>query len=138
MNPTPKRKVARWNRAGGTNFPKKLEPRLPQMRFVPQIFLESVARAVNTCRRQHENFSTSIQRRKRGKRTAYIARLTYYDKTGKRKGGAKSAPPRWDAKRELQDLIDQHVAGGSEVLEARNIRWRASQAALDFLRRRLL
>jgi hypothetical protein len=32
-----------------------------------------------------KNFSTSIQRRKRGKRTEYIARLTYYDKAGKRK-----------------------------------------------------
>ena len=26
------------------------------MRFVPQLFLESVARAVNMCRRQHEKF----------------------------------------------------------------------------------
>ena len=62
-----------------------------------------------------KNFSTSIQRRKRGKRTEYLARLTYYDKTGKRKGVSKSAPTHWDAKRELQDLIDQHVAGGAEV-----------------------
>lgn len=38
-----------------------------------------------------KNFSTSIQRKKRGKRTEYIARLTYYDKTGKRKGVSKSA-----------------------------------------------
>ena len=38
-----------------------------------------------------KNFSTSIQRRKRGKRTEYLARLTYYDKTGKRKGVSKSA-----------------------------------------------
>ena len=68
-----------------------------------------------------KNFSTSIQRRKRGKPTAYFARLTYYDKTGKRKGVSKSAATHWEAKRELQDLIDQHVAGGSEVLEARNM-----------------
>ena len=67
------------------------------------------------------NFSTSIQRKKRGKRTEYIARLTYYDKTGKRKGVSKSAPTHGDAKRELQDLIDQHVAGGAEVLEARKM-----------------
>ena len=30
-----------------------------------------------------------------------------------------------DAKRELQDLIDQHVAGGSEVLDARNMTFAA-------------
>jgi len=62
-----------------------------------------------------KNFPTSIQRRKRGIRTEYIARLTYYDKTGKRKGVSKSAATRSDAKKELQDLVDQHVAGGSEV-----------------------
>ena len=72
-----------------------------------------------------KNFSTSIQRRKRGKRTEYFARLTYYDKTGKRKGVSKSAATHFDAKRELQDLIDQHVAGGSEVLEARNMTFAA-------------
>jgi hypothetical protein len=33
-----------------------------------------------------KHFPTSIQRRRRGKRTEYFARLTYYDKTGKRKG----------------------------------------------------
>ena len=68
-----------------------------------------------------KNFSTSIQRRKRGKRTEYFARLTYYDQIGKRKGVSRSAATHWEAKRELQDLIDQHVAGGSEVLEARNM-----------------
>ena len=68
-----------------------------------------------------KNFSTSIQRRKRCKRTEYFARLTYYDKTRKRKGVSKSAATHWRAKRELQNLIDQHVAGGSEVLEARNM-----------------
>jgi integrase len=72
-----------------------------------------------------KNFSTSIQRRKRGKRTEYFARLTYYDKTGKRKGVSKSAATHWQAKRELQDLIDQHEAGGSEVLEARNMTFAA-------------
>ncbi len=41
-----------------------------------------------------KNFSTSIQRKKRGKRTEYIARLTYYDKTGKRKGVSKVQPGR--------------------------------------------
>src|SRR6185503_18854133 len=41
-----------------------------------------------------KNFSSSIQRRKRGTRTEYIARLTYYDKTGKRKGVSKSAATR--------------------------------------------
>jgi hypothetical protein len=68
-----------------------------------------------------KNFSTSIQRRKRGKRTEYIARLTYYDKIGKRKGVSKSAATHWDAKRELQDLIGRHVAGGPEILDARNM-----------------
>jgi integrase len=72
-----------------------------------------------------KNFSTSIQRKKRGKRTEYIARLTYYDKTGKRKGVSKSAATHSDAKRELQDLIDQHESGGSEVLEARNMTFAA-------------
>lgn len=72
-----------------------------------------------------KNFSTSIQRRKRGKRTEYYARLTYYDQTGKRKGVSKSAATHWEAKKELQDLIDQHVAGGSEVLEARNMTFAA-------------
>jgi len=72
-----------------------------------------------------KNFSTSIQRRKRGKRTAYFARLTYYDKTGKRKGVSKSAATHWEAKRELQNLIDQHVAGGSDVLEARHMTFAA-------------
>ena len=72
-----------------------------------------------------KNYSTSIQRRKRGTRTEYIARLTYYDKTGKRKGVSKSAPTHWKAKRDLQDLIDQHVAGGAEVLEARNMTFAA-------------
>jgi integrase len=72
-----------------------------------------------------KNFSTSIQRRKRGKRTEYLARLTYYDKTGNRKGVSKSAATHLDAKRELQDLIDQHVAGGAEVLEARNMTFAA-------------
>ena len=66
-----------------------------------------------------KNFSTSIQRR-RGKRTEYIPTLTYYDKTGKRKGVSKNPATHWDAKRELQDLIDQHVSRGAEVLEARN------------------
>ena len=36
-----------------------------------------------------KNFPTSIQRWKRGQRTEYNARLTYYDKTGKRKGVSK-------------------------------------------------
>ena len=72
-----------------------------------------------------KNFSSSIQRRKRGTRTEYIARLTYYDKTGKRKGVSKSATTHWEAKRELQDLIDQHVAGGPDVLEARNMTFAA-------------
>jgi hypothetical protein len=45
-----------------------------------------------------KNFSTSIQRKKRGKRTEYIARLTYYDKTGKRKGVSISAAFHWDAR----------------------------------------
>lgn len=40
----------------------------------------------------------------------YLARLTYYDKTGKRKGVSKSAPTHWDANRELQDLIDESRA----------------------------
>lgn len=75
-----------------------------------------------------KNFSTSIQRKKRGKRTEYIARLTYYDKTGKRKGVSKSAATHSDAKRELQDLIDQHVARGAEVLEARNMTFAALAA----------
>lgn len=75
-----------------------------------------------------KNYSSSIQRRKRGTRTEYIARLTYYDKTGKRKGVSKSAATHWDAKRELQDLIDQHVAGGAEVLEARNMTFAAAAA----------
>jgi hypothetical protein len=72
-----------------------------------------------------KNFSTSIQRRKRGTRTEYYARLTYYDQTGKRKGVSKSAATLCDAKRELQGLIDQHEAGGSEVLEARNMTFAA-------------
>src|ERR1044072_3922804 len=72
-----------------------------------------------------KNFSSSIQRRKRGKRTEYLARLTYYDKTGKRKGVSKSAATHWDAKRDLQYLIDQHVTGGAEVLEARNMTFAA-------------
>jgi hypothetical protein len=72
-----------------------------------------------------KNFSSSIQRRKRGTRTEYIARLTYYDKTGKRKGVSKSTSTHCDAKRELQDLINQHVAGGSEVLGARNMTFSA-------------
>jgi integrase len=75
-----------------------------------------------------KNLSTSIQRRKRGKRTEYIARLTYYDKAGKRKGVSKSAPTSGDAKRELQDLIDQHIEGGSKTLDARNMTF-ASLAA---------
>jgi hypothetical protein len=53
-----------------------------------------------------KNFSTSIQRKKRGKRTEFTARLTYYDKTGKRKGVSKSATTHWEAKKELQNLID--------------------------------
>src|ERR1051325_3267849 len=72
-----------------------------------------------------KNFSTSIQRRKRDKRTEDYARLTYYDPTRKRKGVSKSAATHWEAKRELQELIDQHVAGGSEVLEARNMTFAA-------------
>lgn len=72
-----------------------------------------------------KNFSTSIQRRRRGKRMVYFARLTYYDKTGNRKGVSKSAATHWEAKRKLQDLIDQHVAGGSDVLEARNLNFAA-------------
>lgn len=95
------------------------------MWFVPQFFLESVARAVNTCRRQHEKFLDQHSTRKRAKRTEYLARLTYDDKTGKRKGVSKSAPTHWEAKRELQDLIDQHVAGGPDVLEARNMTFAA-------------
>ena len=65
--------------------------------------------------------STSIQRRKRGKPTEYIARLTYYDKTGKRQVISKSAPTSGDAKRELQELINRHVEGGAEVLDSRQL-----------------
>ena len=43
------------------------------------------------------------------------------NKTAKRKGVSKSAATHYDAKRKLQDLIDQHEAGGSEVLEARDM-----------------
>ena len=50
-----------------------------------------------------KNFSSSIQRPKPGTRTEYIARLTYYDKTGKRKDVSKSAVTHWDARKELQD-----------------------------------
>jgi len=39
-----------------------------------------------------KNFSSSIQRRKHGMRTEYIARLTYSDKTEKRKGVPKGHP----------------------------------------------
>ena len=72
-----------------------------------------------------KNFSTSIQRKKRGKRTEFIARLTYYDKTGKRKGVSKSAATHWEAKGKLQDLIYQNMAGGSDVLEDRNMTFEA-------------
>jgi hypothetical protein len=72
-----------------------------------------------------KNFSSSVQRRKRGKRTEYIARLTYYDKTGKRKGVSKTAATAADAKRELQGLIDQHVEGGCELLDARTMTFAA-------------
>ena len=78
-----------------------------------------------------KNFSTSIQRSKRGKRTECFARLTYYDKTGKRKGVSKSAPTHWDAKRALQNLIDQHEAGGSDVLDARNMTFCRTRRALQ-------
>ena len=59
-----------------------------------------------------KNFSSSIQRRKRGTRTEYIARLTYYDKTGKRKGVARVPPltgrsqPLWSGE-QLVDLSFQ-------------------------------
>src|SRR5688500_10008308 len=36
---TPKRKVARWNRAGGTIFQRKLAPRLHSNPICPAIFL---------------------------------------------------------------------------------------------------
>jgi hypothetical protein len=42
VNPTPKRKVARWNRAGGTTFATEIEPRIIGQRnqektiFVPR------------------------------------------------------------------------------------------------------
>ena len=94
-------------------------------RFVPQFFLESVARAVNTYRRQHEKLLEQHSTSEARYPHEYIARLTYYDKTGKRKGVSKSAATHWDAKRQLQDLIDQHVAGGAEVLEARNMTFAA-------------
>ena len=45
------------------------------MRFVPQFFLESVARAVNMCRRQHEEFCRSAF----NERSAVSARSTSPD-----------------------------------------------------------
>jgi|SRR5215213_6797668 len=51
-----------------------------------------------------KNFSTSIQRRKRGFQECRHSLAT---------------------KTELQDLIDQHVAGGADVLKARNMTFAA-------------
>jgi len=59
------------------------------------------------------------------KRTEYTARLTYYDKTGKRKRVSKSAATPGDGKRELQELIDQHEQGGSEILDSRDMTFAA-------------
>ena len=87
--------------------------------------MESVARAVNTCQRRHEKFLDQHSAKEAREAHGVFARLTYYDKTGKRKGVSKSAATHSDAKRELQDLIGQHVAGGSDVLEARNMTFAA-------------
>jgi hypothetical protein len=67
------------------------------------------------------DYSSSIQRRKRGKRTEYIARLNYYDRGGKRRSVSRSTANPGDAKLQLQDLITKHVHGGAELLEARTM-----------------
>lgn len=71
------------------------------------------------------DYSTSIQRRKRANRTEYIARLSYYDKVGYRKGVSRSAANPGDAKRQLQELIAKHVQGGADLLDARNMTFAA-------------
>ncbi|MEK6282755.1 MAG: hypothetical protein AABN95_20540 [Acidobacteriota bacterium] len=52
-----------------------------------------------------KNYSASIKRLKRGKRTEYIARLQYYDRNGKRREVSRSVDNSGDAKERLEKLL---------------------------------
>lgn len=71
------------------------------------------------------NYSASIKRRKRGKRTEYIARLQYYDRNGQRREVSRSADNSGDAKERLEELKDKYVTGGEALLDARNLTFSA-------------
>src|SRR6185436_18367913 len=71
------------------------------------------------------NYSATIKRRKRGKRTEYIARLQYYDRNGQRREVCRSADNSGDAKERLEELKDKYVTGGEALLDARNLTFSA-------------
>jgi hypothetical protein len=71
------------------------------------------------------NCSTTIMRRKRGKRTEYIARLQYYDRNGRRREVSRSADNSGDAKERFEGLKDKYVTGGEALLDARNLTFSA-------------
>lgn len=64
-------------------------------------------------------YSTAISKRRRGKRTEYIARLTYKDEiTGLRKEKSKSASSYAEVKRVLRKLEDDFLSGGQTAIES--------------------
>lgn len=72
------------------------------------------------------NYSATITKRKRRKRTEYIARLQYYDKdTGARRENTRSASNSAEAKRKLKKLEAEYLSGGSDLLDAHRMTFAA-------------
>jgi hypothetical protein len=68
---------------------------------------------------RHMNYTTTITKRKRARKTEYLARLVYTDgATGKRKERSKSASSSAEAKRILKDLENEYLAGGQTAIES--------------------
>ena len=69
VNPTPKRKVARWNRAGGTSFPKEIRTSPPSNAVCPAI-CPAISCGVCGTSREYvpeatlKNFSSSTSKRR--------------------------------------------------------------------------
>lgn len=72
------------------------------------------------------DFTLAISVRRRGKKTAYLARLMYRDrKSGQRKEKSKSAGSRSEAKRLLRELEDEFTMGGQTTVESHDMTFAA-------------
>jgi integrase len=68
------------------------------------------------------HYSATITKRKRRKKTEYIARLQYYDKdTGARRENTRSTSSSAEAKRALKNLEAEYLSGGSDLLDAHHM-----------------